>query len=456
MNDEFEIKNYLKDNWEKIKNDIRNEYEIADVSYVTWIKPLTFFDYSNDLLTIVIPSDQSQAINYISKKYTSYFVVFISESIEHNISVSFILEKDCEKEIIPNEKKIYNINSENANLISKYRFDTFVVGNNNKFAHSAALAVAESPGEAYNPLYLYGGSGLGKTHLMHSIGHFILDNDPNKKVLYVTSENFTNEVINAIRSGNSSKMNEIREKYRSVDVLLIDDVQYIIGKDATQQEFFNTFNELHSAGKQIIISSDKPPQEMETLEERFRTRFQWGLTADIQAPDYETRMAILKKNAENYGKEIDNEVFEYIAENITSNIRELEGAFNKLIAFSRLNKIDIDINVAKEALNNIIDLNQNKEVNLENIISIVAEHFNMTKDDITSKRRTADLVLPRQICMYLCKELTQEPLLDIAKALNKKDHTTVMHGVKKISEDIKVDKSLYNTIEIIKKKINPS
>ena len=343
------------------------------------------------------------------------------------------------------KEKIYNINSENANLISKYRFDTFVVGNNNKFAHSAALAVAESPGEAYNPLYLYGGSGLGKTHLMHSIGHFILDQDPNKKVLYVTSENFTNEVINAIRSGNSSKMNEIREKYRSVDVLLIDDVQYIIGKDATQQEFFNTFNELHSAGKQIIISSDKPPQDMETLEERFRTRFQWGLTADIQAPDYETRMAILKKYSENYGKEIDNAVFEYIAENITSNIRELEGAYNKLVAYSRLNKIDISMDIVEEALKDIINPNQIREITPENIINVVAEHFNLTSDDIRSKRKTADLVLPRQICMYLCKELTQEPLQEIAKALNKKDHTTIIYGINKISESVKVDKNLFYT-----------
>ena len=291
---------------------------------------------------------------------------------------------------------------------------------------------------------------------MHSIGHFILDNDPNKKVLYVTSENFTNEIVNAIRSGSASRMNEIREKYRSVDVLLVDDVQYIIGKDATQQEFFNTFNELHSAGKQIIISSDKPPQDLDLLEERFKSRFQWGLTADIQTPDYETRMAILKKNAENYGKEVDDRVFEYIAENITSNVRELEGAFNKLIASSRLNKTDITMDMVEESLKDVINPNTVKEVTPEIIINIVAEHYNMTADDIKSKRRTADLVIPRQICMYLCKELTQESLKDIAKALKKEDHTTIMYGVNKIAEKIKVDKSLYNTIDIIKKKINPN
>lgn len=445
---------YLEENWELIKENVRNEYDISDISFNTWIKPLKFHDFKDDTVYIMIPADQAQAFNYISNKYKMYFVVMITETLNYNINVSFILEKDAETLNYSNNT-VYNINSENANLNSKYRFDTFVVGNNNKFAHSAALAVAESPGEAYNPLYLYGGSGLGKTHLMHSIGHFILDQNPNMKVLYVTSENFTNEIVNAIRSGNATKMTEIREKYRSVDVLLVDDVQYIIGKDATQQEFFNTFNELHSTGKQIIISSDKPPKEMETLEERFRTRFEWGLIADIQAPDYETRMAILKKNAESYGKEIDDKVFEYIAENITSNIRELEGAYNKIIAYSRLHKVDISMDIVDEALKDIINPNQTKEINIENIVNTVAEHFDMSSDDILSKRRTQDLVLPRQICMYLCKILTQESYQDIAKALKRKDHTTVMYGYKKIKEDISVDKSLSNKIEVIKKKLNP-
>ncbi|MCQ2081465.1 MAG: chromosomal replication initiator protein DnaA [Lachnospiraceae bacterium] len=448
-------KNYIEENWNLIKNNMQEEYEISDISYNTWINPLKFYDFKDDTVLIMIPSDQSQASNYISNKYGIYFKVMISEMINHDVNINFILEKDAEKNDSVPSNTVYNINYENANLNSKYRFDTFVVGNNNKFAHSAALAVAESPGTAYNPLYLYGGSGLGKTHLMHSIGHFILDHNPNMKVLYVTSQSYTNEIVNAIRSGSASKMSEIRDKYSSVDVLLVDDIQYVIGKEATQQEFFNTFNELHSTGKQIIISSDKPPKEMETLEERFRTRFEWGLIADIQAPDYETRMAILKKNAENYGKEIDDAVFEYIAENITSNIRELEGAYNKLIAFSRLHKVDISMDILEEALKDIVNPNQIKEITPENIINTVAEHFGISSEDITSKRRTNDLVLPRQICMYLCKNLTQESLQDIAKALNKKDHTTVMHGIRKISEDILVDKSLANKVDIIKKKIVP-
>ena len=448
------IKQFLTENWDMIKEKLFEEYDISDISFVTWIKPLKFHNFNNDTVQIVIPSDQAQAFNYISSKYKNYFIVTITEVIEYQVDVSFILEKDVDKVSV--NAVVYNINSENANLNPKYRFESFIIGNSNRLAHSAALAVAESPGTEFNPLYLYGGSGLGKTHLMHSIGHFILDHNPNMKVLYVTAGNFTDEIVQAIRSGNTARMTEIREKYRSVDVLLIDDVQYLIGKEATQQEFFNTFNELHSAGKQIIISSDKPPKDLDTLEERFRTRFEWGLTADIQSPDYETRMAILKEYSKNTGKEIDEEVFEYISENITSNIRELEGAFNKLIAFSRLHKVQrIDMEVVEEALRNVISTNNDKEITPEYIISVVAEHFNLTSADILSKRRTQDLVLPRQICMYLCKEFTQESLQEIAKDLNKKDHTTVMNGIKKISDYIKVDNSLANKIETLKKILKP-
>lgn len=295
---------FIKEKWDLIKETIRKEYDLSDISYNTWIMPLAFHSEKDDVITITIPSDQAHALKYITSKYKSYFQVTISEMMDHTYDISFILEKDAENESASIARTIYNVNHENANLNSKYRFDTFVVGGNNKFAHSASLAVAESPGIAYNPLYLYGGAGLGKTHLMHSIGHFILDENPDTKVLYVTSEQFTNEVIDSIRSGNAAKMTKLREKYRTVDVLLIDDIQFIIGKESTQEEFFHTFNELHSTGKQIILSSDKPPKEMETLEERFKSRFEWGLIADIQPPDYETRMAILKKNAENYNKTV--------------------------------------------------------------------------------------------------------------------------------------------------------
>lgn len=447
---------FIKENWDLIKETLRTEYDLSDISYKTWVKPLTFHSVKDDVVTIIIPSDQAHALKYISSKYKSYFQVTISEMMDHTYDISFILESDVNDEMMTPPGAVYNINYENAHLNPKYRFDTFVVGNNNKFAHSASLAVAESPGEAYNPLYLYGGAGLGKTHLMHSIGHFILDQNPDKKVLYVTSEQFTNEVIESIRSGNAAKMNKFREKYRTVDVLLIDDVQFIIGKESTQEEFFHTFNVLHAAGKQIILSSDKPPKEMETLEERFRSRFEWGLIADIQPPDYETRMAILKKNAENCNKEINEDILDYIATNIKSNIRELEGAYNKVIAFSRLNKVEITLDNVKEALNDIISPNVSRLITPQLIISVVAEHFGITADDITSKRRNSEFVLPRQICMYLCRKLTDESLQNIGKALGKKDHTTVIHGIDKITDDMQVNEELKNKIDIITKKINPS
>ena len=446
----------IKDNWDLIKETLREEYELTDISYNTWIVPLNFYQVKNNVVMIIIPSDQAHALNYISSKYKSYFQVTISEMLDHTYDISFILEKDADNEMLSTPGAVYNINYENANLNSKYRFDTFVVGGNNKFAHSASLAVAESPGEAYNPLYLYGGAGLGKTHLMHSIGHFILNQNPDTKVLYVTSEQFTNEVVESIRSGNTAKMNKLREKYRTIDVLLIDDVQFIIGKESTQEEFFHTFNVLHSAGKQIILSSDKPPKEMKTLEERFRSRFEWGLTADIQPPDYETRMAILKKNAESYNKVINEEIFDYIATNIKSNIRELEGAYNKVIAFAKLNNVEITLDNVEEALKDIISPNVVRQVTPKLIVDIVAEHFGISPEDILSKRRNSEFVQPRQICMYLCRHLTEESLQSIGKSLGKKDHTTVIHGIEKITEEIVHNEELKNKIDIIKKKIIPA
>lgn len=447
---------FIKESWDLIKETLRNEYSLSDISYNTWVKPLNYYKVENDVVTIVIPSDQAHALKYITTKFKSYFQVTISEMMDHTYDISFILESDIRSDETSNHAVPNSITHERANLNSKYRFDTFVVGNNNKFAHSASLAVAEAPGETYNPLYLYGGAGLGKTHLMHSIGHFILNQNPDKKVLYATSEQFTNEVIESIRSGNAANMNKFREKYRTVDVLLIDDVQFIIGKESTQEEFFHTFNVLHSAGKQIILSSDKPPKEMETLEERFRSRFEWGLIADIQPPDYETRMAILKKNAENYSREINEDIFKYIATNIKSNIRELEGAYNKVIAFSKLNNVEITLDNVEEALKDIISPNAKRQITPKIIIDIVADHFGITYEDIISKRRNSELVQPRQICMYLCRKLTDESLQNIGKALGKKDHTTVIHGIDKITEEIQTNNEIKNRIDIIMKKINPS
>ena len=455
--------NMIKENWNEIKETIRREYNLSSISYDTWISPLNLYKVENNTVIILIPSDKEHALNYITSKYKSYFQVTISELFDDLYDISFILESDADKDkdIFEEVSKpvsivMDSIHYENANLNPKYKFDTFVVGSNNKFAHSASLAVAESPGKAYNPLYLYGGAGLGKTHLMHSIGHFILEENPNMKVLYVTSEEFTNEVIESIRSGNSADMTKLREKYRTVDVLMVDDVQFIIGKESTQEEFFHTFNVLHSAGKQIIISSDKPPKEMETLDERFRSRFEWGLIADIQAPDYETRMAILRKNADFYERKIDEEIIKYIATNIKSNIRELEGAFNKIIAFAKLNKVELTLPLAEEALKDVIYPNKPKEVTPSLIINVVAEHFGVKAEDISSKKRNTEFVQPRQIVMYLCRELTDISLNNIAKILCKKDHTTILHGINKVEAEMSTSEEYRNKIEIIKKKINPS
>ena len=308
------------------------------------------------------------------------------------------------------KKQQSNAIFEQANLNPKYTFDTFVVGSNNNFAHAASLAVADSPGEIYNPLFLYGGVGLGKTHLMHSIAHFILEKDPTKKVLYVTSETFTNELIDALKigkNGNELAMTTFREKYRNNDVLLIDDIQFIIGKESTQEEFFHTFNHLHVSGKQIIISSDKPPKDIETLEARLRTRFEWGLIADISSPDYETRMAILRKKEELDGLEryhIPDEVMQYIANNITSNIRELEGSLNKLIALANLENKPIDIPLAAEALKDMISPNNTREITPELIIEVVSDHFNVPAAELKGKNETLrSFCLVRLLCISAVK-----------------------------------------------------
>ena len=449
----------IKDSWEAIKETIKKEYDLSEISYVTWVEPLQYYKTEDDTVIVSIPSDQSHALKYISSKYKSYFEVTITEMMDHNYKVTFILEKDQKEGGNGSNDRVthYSVNYEHANLNPKYKFDTFVVGSNNKFAHSASLAVAESPGVTYNPLYLYGGAGLGKTHLMHSIGHFILEQEPDTKVLYVTSEQFTNEVIESIRSGNAAAMTNLRDKYRTVDVLLIDDIQLIIGKESTQEEFFHTFNVLHSARKQIILSSDKPPKDMETLEERFRSRFEWGLIADIQAPDYETRMAILRKNAENFDRVIHDDILNYIASNIKSNIRELEGAFNKIIAFIRLNHVDVmTLDMAEEALKDIIYPDRQRVITPALILDTVAEHYNISPEDITSRKRNSELIQPRHVVMYLCRSLIDIPFANIAKLLNKKDHTTIIHGVNKITEDVEKDEELRNRIDVIRKKLNPS
>lgn len=326
-------------------------------------------------------------------------------------------------------------------------------------AHAASVAVAESPGEAYNPLFIYGGVGLGKTHLMHSIAHFILQKNPETRVLYVTSEIFTNELIESIRSGNNADMTmtKFREKYRNIDVLMIDDIQFIVGKESTQEEFFHTFNALHGAKKQIIISSDKPPKDMEILEDRLRSRFEWGLIVDISAPDYETRMAILKKKEELDGYYIDDDVIEYIAKNVTSNIRELEGSLNKIMAFANLENCEINLALAEKVLKDIISPDEEmRVVTPEIIIRTVAEHFDLSASDLIGNKRSSQITYPRQIAMYLCRQMTDITLKIIGDKLGGRDHSTIMNGIKRIEKEVQYSEETREVINILKKKINPA
>ena len=451
--------------WEEILQTVKSEYEVTDVPFNTWLKPLKVYEVDGKLITVVVPSEQAAiGVNYISKRYKIPLQVTICVLTGmEECEVRFVLEKDLPKKTEKNtsyDKQVQDTRYEEAHLNPKYTFDTFVVGSNNKFAQAAALAVAESPGDTYNPLFIYGGAGLGKTHLMHSIAHFILEHDENSRVLYVTSEEFTNELIETIRNGNNTAMSKFREKYRTIDVLMIDDVQFIIGKESTQEEFFHTFNHLHTSGKQIIISSDKPPKDIETLEARLRTRFEWGLIADISSPNYETRMAILQKKIELDHLEkynIPNDVLEYIATNVKTNIRELEGSLNKLIALYKLNNNEsIDIALAAEALKDIISSDNKREVTPELILDIVSDHFGVSIADLKGGKRNAEIVFPRQIAMYLIRNMTETSLKAVGVILGGKDHSTIKHGIEKIENELQADETLSNTINIIKKKINPA
>ena len=464
----------LKEKWPEILDFFKQEYDIADVSFKTWILPLEVESFENNMITLVFPGESGKTgLQYINKKYLALLKISIEETLNQELELQIILPNETVSKIEDESSKISSVSQEDislenrildANLNKKYTFDSFVVGSNNNIAQVTSLAVAESPGDVYNPLFIYGGVGLGKTHLMHSIAHFILDKNPKKKVLYVTSETFTNELIEALKNGktagNESAMSKFRDKYRNNDVLLIDDIQFIIGKESTQEEFFHTFNHLHTSGKQIIISSDKPPKDIETLEARLRTRFEWGLIADISSPNYETRMAILQKKIELDHLEkynIPNDVLEYIATNVKTNIRELEGSLNKLIALYKLNNTgSIDIALAAEALKDIISSDNRREVTPELILDIVSEHFGVSIPDLKGNKRNAEIVFPRQIAMYLIRNMTETSLKAVGVILGGKDHSTIKHGIEKIENELKADETLSNTINIIKKKINPA
>ena len=438
----------IKENWNNITQKIKQDCELSDVSFSTWISPLSVASFDDSSVKILVPAGKI-AIDIIEKKYMISLKAAIAQIMGKDYEIQLVSPDDNDNEVInthPNTEPIFGLNP-------RYTFDTFVVGNNNKFAHAAALAVSESPGTIYNPLFLYGGVGLGKTHLMHSIANFIRTNHKNMNILYVTSEQFTNEVIDAIRNGNSSVISKFREKYRSIDVLLVDDIQFIIGKESTQEEFFHTFNALHGAGKQIIISSDRPPKDMNILEERIRSRFEWGMMADIQSPDFETRVAILQKKQELDGIYVKQEAIDYIAENVTSNIRELEGSLNKVIAFARMEGREADAELAKIALKDMITPKEARVISPDLIIKSVASYFSINPDDIRGDKRDNKIAYPRQLAMYLIREMTNTKLKIIGNLLGK-DHSTVMYGIKKIENSVNDDPTLEKEINEIKKIIN--
>lgn len=450
------MENTIKQLWDQILQRLIVKYDITEAAVTTWIRPWKIHKATDSTITFVLdPKFDARALAFIEKRFYDYYVsLAIQDLTSKNLNVQVCLAEDVAEE---QAKPVPEVDADRAaalaSLNTRYTFDTFVVGKNNEIAQAASIAVAENPGATYNPLFLYGGAGLGKTHLMHSIAHHIINTRPDLKVLYVNSERFTNELIDDLRE---RRTDNFRQKYRNIDVFLIDDIQFIIGKDRTQEEFFHTFNSLYEDNKQIIISSDKPPRDMKILDERFRSRFEWGLTADIQPPDYETRMAILNKRAELENMQIDISIMEYVASNISSNIRELEGALNKICVFARLRNMPITLELAEEALKDLINPMGEREITPELIVDIVCEHFNISKGDITSKKKSHEIAHPRQIAMYLSKELTDKSLKSIASSLGKRDHTTVIHGYNKIKSDLTTDPVLQNTINVLKKKINPS
>lgn len=429
--------------WEEVLNLIK--VELTEVSFNTWLKTINPISLGDDEIILAAPNDFTKGI--LEGRYLNLIKNAIKEVSKKDYKINFIVpgEELNNIKVSPKEKK--EIESEYRNQLNpKYTFSTFVTGKSNEFAHAASLAVAEAPAQAYNPLFIYGGVGLGKTHLMHAIGHYILTQNPKAKVVYVSSEKFTNELINSIREYRNE---EFRNKYRNVDVLLVDDIQFIAGKEGTQEEFFHTFNALHEANKQIIISSDRPPKEIPTLEDRLRSRFEWGLITDIQPPDFETRIAILKKKANIENLTIPDEVLHLIANNIQSNIRELEGALIKIVAYSSLTNRSITEELAEEALKDLVSTNKKKEITVDLIKDIVSKEFNIRIDDFDSKKRTREIAFPRQVAMYLTRELTDLSLPKIGDEFGGRDHTTVIHAYDKITNDMKSDMNLKIKIEKI-------
>lgn len=435
--------------WESILSII--ELETSSVSFNTWFKETELLNIEDATLIVSVKNEFTKEI--LNTRYLELIRNSALQVLNKEYAIKFILPNEQLNLMQKANKKAEQMQDPlnyPSNLNPRYIFDSFVVGNSNRMAHAAALAVAEAPAKAYNPLFLYGGVGLGKTHLMHSIAHYILDQNPNAKIIYASSEKFTNELINSIRD---DKNESFRNKYRNIDVLLVDDIQFITGKERTQEEFFHTFNALYEANKQIIISSDRPPKEIQTLEERLRSRFEWGLIADIQSPDLETRIAILRKKAEIESLCVPEDVLLFIAKTVISNIRELEGALNRILAFSSLTNKPITVELANEALKDIISKDKPKVITAEYILNTVATYFHLKPEELTSSKRTRNIAYPRQIAMYLCRKLTDLSLPKIGEKFGGRDHTTIIHGFDKISRELQTDVELSQMLNELESKI---
>ncbi|MGM9924415.1 MAG: chromosomal replication initiator protein DnaA [Bacillus sp. (in: firmicutes)] len=441
--------------WDQVLNQM--EKKVSKPSFETWLKSTKASSLQGDTLTITAPNEFAR--DWLEGRYTHLISSVLYEVIGEELLVKFVIPQNQAASEDASMKQVgkkgEKRDDEQADfpqhmLNNKNTFDTFVIGSGNRFAHAASLAVAEAPAKAYNPLFIYGGVGLGKTHLMHAIGHYVLEHNPSAKVVYLSSEKFTNEFINSIRD---NKAVEFRNKYRKVDVLLIDDIQFLAGKESTQEEFFHTFNTLHEESKQIVISSDRPPKEIPTLEDRLRSRFEWGLITDITPPDLETRIAILRKKAKAEGLDIPNEVMLYIANQIDSNIRELEGALIRVVAYSSLINKDINADLAAEALKDIIPSAKPKIITIYDIQKAVGEQFNVKLDDFKAKKRTKSVAFPRQIAMYLSRELTDSSLPKIGDEFGGRDHTTVIHAHEKISKLVQTDSQLQHHLKEINSRL---
>lgn len=445
-----------KEIWDKVL-EIAQE-RISNTSYQTFIKDTQLYSLKNDeaIILVSLPFNAS----WLNQRYSEIMQAIIYDVIGYEVKPHFISEDELASYNNVNTQEVQEPQVQHSSIDDKTwgkeqfnmhnTFDTFVIGPGNRFPHAASLAVAEAPAEAYNPLFIYGGVGLGKTHLMHAIGHHVLSNKPNAKVIYTSSEKFTNEFIKSIRDNETEAF---REKYRKIDVLLIDDIQFIQNKEQTQEEFFHTFNELHQNNKQIVISSDRPPKEIAKLEDRLRSRFEWGLIVDITPPDYETRMAILQKKIEEENLDIPPEALNYIANQIQSNIRELEGALTRLLAYSKLQRKPITTELTAEALKDIIQSPKSKKITIQDIQKVVGQYYSVRIEDFSAKKRTKSIAYPRQIAMYLSRELTDFSLPKIGEEFGGRDHTTVIHAHEKIANDIKSDPTFKQEVENLEKEI---